>query len=369
MKILVLQDYLRSGGTERQSVLMARAFRSAGHTVQLITFRPGGALVDTLGEVPHQALQRSDLRLDWYAPGLRAAVIQFTPDIVLCMGRMANCRAGEVQGYLAPGYSKPVVIATMRTGKPLPWLFRRSLARVRHIVANSDEARRVLVDRYDVPLGKISVIRNALVFAPSDETGPGRMSDRNQSIRRELGAKPGTVVLLWVGMFRPEKNQSGAIQLAAQLPAEIDWQLWLAGDGPEKAPCQTLAKKLGIEDRVRFLGFRADPTPLYTAADVAVLTSRSEALSNFLIEAHAHGIPSVGYGVTGVVECGGRVVTPEDQAAFMEELLPLLRFGDFRRKEGDRVAAYAREHFSPPAQASAYLELFRRLIDNTSPSG
>lgn len=366
MKILVLQDYLRSGGTERQTVLMARAFHGAGHTVQVVTFRPGGALADSLGDVPHHALQRFDLGLDWYAPGLRVALGQFGPDVVLCMGRMANCWAGGVSRYLKSSYQGAVVIATMRTGKALPWLFRRSLPAVRHVVANSDAARRVLVDRYKVPLGKISVIRNALVFAPSIETGPGRISDRNQSLRREFGVRPTTVVLLWVGMFRLEKNQRGAIQIVAQLPPEVDWQLWFCGEGPEKASCQALVNKLGLADRVRFLGFRADPTPLYAAADVAVLTSRSESLSNFLIEAHAHGIPSVGYGVTGVVECGGRVVTAEDQAAFMEELLPLLRMPEFRRKEGDRVSAYAREHFSPAAQAGAYLELFRRLLENAT---
>ena len=369
MKILVLQDYLRSGGTERQSVLMARAFRGSGHTVQVVTFRPGGALADTLGEVPHHALQRFDMHLDWYAPGLRTMVEQFGPDVVLCMGRMANCRASEVQRYLAREYSDKVVVATMRTGKSLPWLFRRSLRMVRHVVANSDEARRILVDRYHVPLEKISVIRNALVFAPPVETGPGRISDRSQSVRNELGARPGSIVLLWVGMFRPEKNQRGIIQIVAQLPPEIDWQLWFAGEGPEKASCQALVNKLGIGDRVHFFGFRADPTSLYTAADIAVLTSRSESLSNFLIEAHAHGMPSVGYGVTGVVECGGRVVAPEDQAAFMEELLPFLRVPEFRRREGDRLAAHAREHFSPVAQAAAYLELFRRLRESLPPTG
>lgn len=366
MKILVLQDYLRSGGTERQTVLMARAFRSAGHTVHVVTFRPGGALADSLGEVPHHALQRFDLKLDWYAPGLHTVVEQFVPDVVLCMGRMANCWAGGISRYLKKKYPRIAVIATMRTGKALPWLFRRSLGWVRHVVANSDDARRMLVDRYRVPPGKITVIRNALVFAPSIETGPGRISDRNQSIRREFGVRPTTVVLLWVGMFRPEKNQRGAIQIVAQLPPEVDWQLWFVGEGSEKASCQALVKKLGMEHRVRFFGFRADPTPLYAAADVAVLTSRSESLSNFLIEAHAHGIPSVGYGVTGVVECGGRVVTAEDQAAFMEELLPLMRMPEFRRKEGDRMAAYAREHFSPAAQAGAYLELFQRLLENAS---
>ena len=44
MKILIVQDYLRSGGTERQSVFMATAFAKAGHEITLLTFRPRGAL-------------------------------------------------------------------------------------------------------------------------------------------------------------------------------------------------------------------------------------------------------------------------------------------------------------------------------------
>ena len=74
MKILLLQDHLRSGGTERQSILLARAFAAAGHAAVLLTFRPGGALAGELAGVTHRPLTRRDLHLDWFAPGLRRAV-------------------------------------------------------------------------------------------------------------------------------------------------------------------------------------------------------------------------------------------------------------------------------------------------------
>lgn len=362
MKILLLQDYLRSGGTERQSVLMARTFGAAGHDVRLITFRPGGALARTLGAVDHRSLQSFDTKLDFFAPGLMRAVREFDPDVVLCMGRMANCWAGYIAAALRYDEHGAVVVATMRTGKKLPWLFRRSLRVVHHIVANSDDAQDVLICEYKVAEQRVSVVRNALVFPPAVETGPGRISDRDVSVRREMGVGLQTTVLLWVGMFRPEKNQRGMLEIAAQLPPELDWQLWFAGEGSERRACERFAEKLGLGERVRFLGFRSDPTPLYAAADIAVLTSRSESLSNFLIEAHAHGLPSIAYGVTGVAECGGRVVPPEDQEAFVAGLLPLMKNVEARRAEGDRVAAYARAQFSPAVQANAYLDLFRRLL-------
>lgn len=363
MKIIILQDYLRSGGTERQSVMMARYFRSVGHDALLITFRPGGALQPSLIDVPHRALQKFDTGLDWYAPGLRKAVEQFQPDVVLCMGRIANCYGWFVQRWLWRNLAGGVVIATMRTGKSLPWLFRRTLEVASHVIANSDDSRRVLINDYRVPDRKISVIRNAMVFPPQSETGPERFSDRFQMARRQFGARTQCVVMLWVGMFRPEKNQRAIIEIVSRFPVELYWELWFVGEGPERAACEELVQKLGLEEQVRFWGFRDDPTPFYHAADVAVLTSRSESLSNFLIEAHAHGIPSVAYGVTGVVECGGTVVPPENPEAFTQALMPYLRDAEYRRSQGDRVAVYAREHFSPASQGNAYIELFKRLLE------
>ncbi len=52
MRIVVIQDYLRCGGTERQSVHLTRYFRAEGYEVGLLAFRPGGALE---GEVPDDA--------------------------------------------------------------------------------------------------------------------------------------------------------------------------------------------------------------------------------------------------------------------------------------------------------------------------
>src|SRR3954470_8366173 len=98
MKILIVQDFLRSGGTERQTILLANAFATAGHATTLLTFRPGGALSETvLATVTCRSLQPFDLGLDWFAPGLMRAVRRMGPDIVVCMGRMANCFAGRIR--------------------------------------------------------------------------------------------------------------------------------------------------------------------------------------------------------------------------------------------------------------------------------
>jgi glycosyltransferase involved in cell wall biosynthesis len=358
MKILVVQDRLRSGGTERQSILLTRAFRKAGHDTSLLLFRPGGALASEIADLPHESLQRNDLHLDWFAPGLYRAVRRTAAAIVLCMGRMANCYAGSMQA----AFPNAAVVSTMRTGKKLPWLFRRSLARVRHIVANSEDAREALVGQYHVSASRVSVIHNSLVFPNLLLTG-----EPNVELRRRHGVDEKTPVLLWVGMFRPEKNQRELIDILANLPSSTPWRMWFAGDGPTRQLCEALAASKNIAERVTFLGFQADPRPYYRAADIAVLTSRSESLSNFLIEAHAHGLPSVAFRAQGVAECGGRVIEPGDHPAFQRSLLELLADPLLRKAEGATRAEYAASHFSPEAQVARYLALFERLVSTSGP--
>jgi glycosyltransferase involved in cell wall biosynthesis len=356
MKILILQDYLRSGGTERQCVLLANAFAAAGHDVTLVTFRPGGALTGAVAPVVRRVtLQPFDLGLDWFAPGLIGAVREAAPDVILCLGRMANCQGWRLTRF-AP------VVATMRTGKSLPAWFRRTLRAAAHVVANSEEARATAINAAGLPAGRSSVIYNSLVFPAAIPT------PRNEPLRSALGAGPGTTVLLDVAMFRPEKNQRELLEIVAGLPAEADWQLWLAGDGPARAACERRASELGAAAaRIRFLGFHADPGPLYAAADVAVHASWSEALSNFLIEAQAHGLPAVAFAAQGIRECflpgvTGWEIPPGDRAEFHAALTRFLAAtADERVHRGDRARAFARGRFDPARQVRAYLDLFAAL--------
>lgn len=328
----------------------------------LLTFRPGGAL-DSMPStrVERLVLQSKDRRWDWFAPGLTCTARAWGPDVILCMGRMANCYGGR----LAKAIPRARVIATLRTGKSLPWLFRRSLRRVAHVVANSEESRRLLVSVHGIAEERTSVIHNALVFPPetkessaAEATGP--------VIARHEGVGADALVLLCVGMFRPEKNQRELIEIASRLPREPSWQLWFVGEGATRRQCEELVARTGLSQRIRFFGFQENPAALYRAADVAVLASTSESLSNFLIEAHAHGLPSIAYEVTGVHECGGIVVPRDNRDAFLAQVSRFITDRETLKAESRRVRSHALEHFSPQRQTAAYLDLFARLCTSES---
>jgi glycosyltransferase involved in cell wall biosynthesis len=190
---------------------------------------------------------------------------------------------------------------------------------------------------------------------------------RNQALRRYHGASQGTVVLLNVAMFRPEKNQRELIEICAKLPGYLDWQLWLAGEGPSRKKCERLAHDLGLGARVKFLGYQSDPAPLYLAADIALLASQSESLSNFLIEAQLHGLPVVAYDIVGVGECfvhgrSGNLIPNQDQPAFIAALDRLIREPGQRKRFSEQARRHAQGHFVPEHQVEAHLQLFREQV-------
>jgi glycosyltransferase involved in cell wall biosynthesis len=366
MKIIVLQDYLRSGGTERHSILLAREFAALGHESQLVTFRPGGRLAEKAGP-NRRSLQPFDTGIDWFAPGLLRTVLKGGPEIVLCMGKTANCYAGTIQRRAASRDLPTKVVGTLRAGGKILPLYYSSIKGAAHIVTNSIAASNDLVNEHAVDKKMISVIHNSLVF-------PGSQWAIDQDMRYKLGAGPSTTVLLSVGMFRPEKNQRALLEMAAGLPRDWDWRLWFAGEGPERAACEKRAAQLGLTERVRFVGFMEDPGPLYRAADIAVHASKEEALSNFLIEAQAHGLPAVACHALGIRECfiPGRTGWDVAQGDFdgFRACLALLAADtpEERTARSDEARAFALREFDPARQVGAYIRLFEKLHGINKPA-
>jgi len=87
-------------------------------------------------------------------------------------------------------------------------------------------------------------------------------------------------------MFRRgKKSKRILIDLAAGLPADLDWQLWLGGDGTTRAACEhaVAARRLGPAGEISWVAARS--LPALQAADIRRHASQTESLSNFVIEA------------------------------------------------------------------------------------
>jgi teichuronic acid biosynthesis glycosyltransferase TuaC len=136
------------------------------------------------------------------------------------------------------------------------------------------------------------------------------------AVRAELGIT-GPMVLT-VGALIPRKGQHHAIAALTMLP---DVTLVVAGQGPEEGDYRLLAKKLGVADRVRFVGniAHAELPKWINAADAMVLVSAAEGLANAWVEALACGTPIIISDAGGARELlrdpvAGRIVAANAEA-------------------------------------------------------
>lgn len=147
------------------------------------------------------------------------------------------------------------------------------------LVANTEDIAEWIVGQ-GWPAGRVRCIPN-FAAAPASVEALDRAS---------LETPADAPLLLAMGRLHEAKAHDVTLTALAQLP---DAYLWIAGSGPEEAKLKALAEALGVAPRVRFLGWRTDPSALYRAADVCVFPSRYEPLGNVVIQAWAHGLPVV----------------------------------------------------------------------------
>ena len=139
--------------------------------------------------------------------------------------------------------------------------------------------------------GKIAVLRNGVDLSGFTPIDP-------RQARARFGLAPGSRVVASVGHLIPRKGHELVIEALASLP---DTTLLIAGSGPDGAMLEALAARLGVADRVRFLGqlVHGELPYVYSAADALVLASSNEGWANVLLEAMACGTPVVATDVGG----------------------------------------------------------------------
>lgn len=361
MRMVLFQDHLRHGGTERQTVRLATAWAQAGEEVTVLTTRPGGALWPR-GKVPFtlRALQPFDTGSDLFAPGLGKALREIAPEAIVCMGRVANLYGG----HLRRRYPQASLVLTVRTGKRLPWAYRRALLQADLVCANSSWWRHRLQREFGLPPERTALVPNALAFAP---LGEGDAAAERERLRGEHGVAADELVLLQVAGLRKGKRHAWLLEQLAAWQAPVPWRLWLVGSGAEEKRLRRQADRLDLAGRVHFVGARSDPRPFYAAADVALTASAEESLPNFVIEAQAHGLPVVAADVAGTAEAfldgvTGTLVPPGDAPAFHAALAHWAEQPQRRHEAAGRARAFARERFDPARQTAAFLDLVRAAV-------
>ncbi|HEY4135776.1 MAG TPA: glycosyltransferase [Alphaproteobacteria bacterium] len=187
--------------------------------------------------------------------------------------------------------------------------------------------------------------------------------------RASEGTPADVPLFLALGRLHVNKGFDVLLDAMARLPRA--W-LWLAGDGPLRADLEAQAAKLGIADRVRFLGWRDDGPALMAAADALVCPSRHEPLGNVVIEAWSRGLPVVAaraQGPAALLDDGetGLLVPTEDSAALAVALTRIAANRDLADKIGAAGQGAYEEQFSKTAVVARYVDFLREITAENPP--
>jgi glycosyltransferase involved in cell wall biosynthesis len=232
------------------------------------------------------------------------------------------------------------------------------LATHAYFIALSDEIATELGD-VGVPPERIRLVPNgvdAAVYRPAS-------SEDRARLRSELEMRPGFCAV-FVGRLHPVKNLPMLLQAIA-LTSDID--LAVVGDGSERPALEHLARELGIDHRVSFVGASNRVEDHLRAADAFVLPSIAEGMSNALAEAMASGLACVASssaaGVRGLFE-GGRGMTadPNDARSWAAALTQLSTDPLRRRALGTAAAEHVHADLSLSHTADQLTALYHEIV-------
>ena len=196
-----------------------------------------------------------------------------------------------------------------------------------------------------------------------------------EAVRNEFGISPSQVVVVWAGRFAFIKNVEllcEVIRASASRFPQV--RFLLVGDGPDRGRVESLTA--GCEN-VTLTGTRSDMDAVWSAADIALLTSRSEGTPATMVEAMAAGKPFVSTevggmidltvpprtreGSTGLLWTGNAFLTPPDSEAMLSALDLLVANPDLRRRMGAAGKEFAFVHHTSTRLVGELEALYKRL--------
>jgi len=243
--------------------------------------------------------------------------------------------------------------------------YRIMARRFDQVQAVSEATRMAAIEKDHIPADRVVTVHNGLDLDHIDRT------PRNRDLVGELCLDPeGATVITTFGRVWPVKGIDVLIRAAAIVREQLPHTNFVVAglfEGEYSNTLRQLAESLGVAGNFRFVGRLKQVLPLVKASDAFWLLSRSEGLSNSLLEAMACRLPCVVTDVGGnpeVVQNGdsGFLVPSEDPAAAAEKMLRLLRDPGLRQRMGANGRRIVEKEFTIDAMIGRMAHLYRAAL-------
>jgi glycosyltransferase involved in cell wall biosynthesis len=353
-----------TGGAERVLVDIARSltlpFESLGMTLV------EGWTADQLrahGIETHVMSLRRSFDLAWpfaFAKFLRRQRI----DIVHCHEFTTTCYAA-----LGCAIASVPLVSTMH-GKNY-WPERaytrvalRSAARsAASFVVVSEDLKRFACEVLRLAPSVVRVVPNGIdltTFKPNEQA--------SVAVRASLGASSENVVIVCVGALEPVKAHAKLLEaMAILIRTTPHARLWLVGEGYLREDLERHVATLGLQNVVRFLGWRTDVHAILAAADISVLASRSEGMPLAIMESMACQRAVIATRVGGLPELiedgiSGLLVNADSSTQLAEAMHCLTIEPERRKALGTAASLRAAERFSLGSMKASYQWIYQNAV-------
>ena len=369
-RILHIIDHLGPGGAQEALLNLVKFADRSRFELEVAAMHGFGFYWDLLqqAEVPVHSLSRHKF-IPEYLSNLAKLLQRGRFDLVHCHLIAANLIAKP----LAARWGVPVLFnhdqcndVFRYRNKVRLWLDRLTNRFTDQIIAVSQSTRNFLMEWEKIPPDKVALIYNAVDlerFFPGPE-------ELRLECRRQFGLPKTAKVVLGAGRLQAQKNFPGFLQAAAALSRLLpESRFVIAGEGPDRASLENLARQLGIADRVTFLGFVSRMRELYLASDVLFFPSFFEGTPMTVLEAMASGLPIVASEIDGTAEVltdgvDALLAPPEQSRMFVARLATILQDPPLARRLAQQALAKVRERYSATAMVQEVEKLYWKHLKN-----
>lgn len=358
--LFLMVNSLETGGTERQFVQMARSLSSNRVNVHLGCLLTKGPFAQELPGLKHfdlggslYGIQSMRARL-----GLRRHLSKLHVKVAHAFDFYTNLTlipAAKLAGVRVIGSHRQ--LGDLLT----PAQFRAQQAAFHlcdRVVCNSRAAADKLFAA-GLPEHKIVVIGNALPDAAFADP-PAALPTLRGKLRIGMIAR----------MNAEYKNHRLFLRAARSAVEKVpNLEFALVGDGPLRSALEQEAEKLGLLDRIHFLGDRRDIAAVLRSLDLSIIPSSSESLSNVMLESMAARVPVIATAVGGNVELGseGRavLVPANNEQALADAIIRMSADEALRAENVSRACDHVRHHFSAQEICRQYIELYANTLSES----
>lgn len=365
--VMILENHLGMGGLEKKLYDFVSRIDRSHYRVVACCLKDAGHLRDPfigLGVAMYERLLKN--KYDALAFWRLLRVIESEKiDLIYTLPHPNSVIFASLARRL--GRVRRVVVSIHGTGGPMGGRMVRGYLKpffggVDRFIAVAEEHKRYLIASEELPPEKMVVIYNGVDLVKFHPGSAG------EDVRRDLGVVPGERVVTTVASLNHYKGVDVFVNaVPAVLESRENARFVVVGDGPERKTLEKLAADLGVAERVTFTGIRSDVDEILRASDLFVLSSRTEAFPNVILEAMATGLPVVSSDVGSVAELvdegkTGHRIQPEDPAVLARSISSLLEDGGKAKAFGAAGRRVVEERFRLEGMIEKRESLFAELL-------